>query len=126
MAHMIRSSSSRITSEAQRSYSRTAAKIRTGISRRIKLSGIFLIVLTAVLIGLNVTAGLVSHSMPESSYETVVVRQGDTLWDIARRARPGTDPRKTIYEIKKLNQLESVNLQPGQRLMIPSVIVCRN
>ncbi len=107
-------------------YVQTALKRRTGISLRAKLFGMFLVVLAAVLIGLHVSAGIVSNSMPEPSYKTVVVRQGDTLWDLARRTKPGTDPRKTVYEIRKLNQLESVNLQPGQILMIPSMAVCRN
>ncbi|NLA59413.1 MAG: LysM peptidoglycan-binding domain-containing protein [Firmicutes bacterium] len=109
-----------------RDYGQTVPNRPGGSFRRLKTPSIFLAALLAVLIGLHVTAGIVTHSMPEPSYETMVVRRGDTLWDIARRVQPGTDPRKTIYEIKKLNHLQSVNLHPGQILLIPSAAVGRN
>lgn len=83
-----------------------------------------LVLLAAFIIGLSAAPRIVSYSMSEPSYETMVVRPGDTLWSIARRIQPGMDPRKTVYEIKKLNELQSVNLRPGQTLMIPSQAVC--
>lgn len=40
------------------------------------------------------------------------VRQGDTLWDIARKYRASVD------QIKTLNDLRSNNLRPGQRIRV--------
>lgn len=47
------------------------------------------------------------------------VKDGDCLWSIATENAPsGTDVRKYIYEIKKLNDLDNVNLQVGQKIAI--------
>lgn len=51
----------------------------------------------------------------------VVVRSGDTLWSLAVQHGPSRrDVRETIDRIRSLNQLESANLRPGMRLMIPT------
>lgn len=53
-------------------------------------------------------------------YEKVVVYPGDTLWSIASRNKTSnTDIRKLIYEIRKLNKLESAVITPGQEILIP-------
>lgn len=49
----------------------------------------------------------------------VTVRPGETLWAIAQRVAPGTDPRATIAEILDLNALESSGVQVGQVLLLP-------
>ena len=54
-------------------------------------------------------------------YVTVVVRPGDTLWDLAEEHGPaGVDPRLTVYRIQKLNGLETATIFPGQVLRIPT------
>jgi LysM repeat protein len=51
---------------------------------------------------------------------TVVVQSGDTLWDIARKAAPGADPRATVARILELNDLESASsVRAGQQLTLP-------
>lgn len=50
----------------------------------------------------------------------IVVRAGDTLWDIAvEHSGPGSDPRRTVAEIVELNGLESSAIRPGDRLVLP-------
>ncbi|CAM3429830.1 LysM peptidoglycan-binding domain-containing protein [Paenibacillus lupini] len=52
--------------------------------------------------------------------QTVVVTAGDTLWGIADRYLDGSkDIRKYIYKIKERNQLSTVELKPGQVIIIP-------
>jgi len=47
------------------------------------------------------------------------VKAGDSLWKIAGEHLPDTEDRRGyIYEIKKLNNLQSTNLQIGQELII--------
>ena len=50
-----------------------------------------------------------------------MVRSGDTLWSIARRTSPSTDPRLVVDAIGDANDLDPAALVPGQQLVIPSV-----
>ncbi|GAA1119165.1 LysM peptidoglycan-binding domain-containing protein [Nocardiopsis composta] len=52
---------------------------------------------------------------------TVVVQDGDTLWEIAERVRPDDDTRRTVHEIVELNGLAGTELEPGQELRVPGV-----
>jgi nucleoid-associated protein YgaU len=46
---------------------------------------------------------------------------GDTLWDIAAVYTPaGGDVRRTVYDIRRVNHLESATIVPGQVLQIPA------
>jgi hypothetical protein len=49
-----------------------------------------------------------------------VVERGDTLWDIASRMAPGSDPRPIVDQIKQLNGLDDSRLSVGQRLRLPA------
>ncbi|MFG2003247.1 LysM peptidoglycan-binding domain-containing protein [Spirillospora sp. NPDC048911] len=51
---------------------------------------------------------------------TVVVEPGDTLWDIASRHTPESDPRRTVDRIIDLNGLPGPVVQPGQHLRLPT------
>lgn len=48
------------------------------------------------------------------------VHAGDSLWTVAQRTLPGEDTRKSMDQIRKLNQLPGSALRPGQELLIPS------
>jgi len=65
---------------------------------------------------------LLAGSPDQLGYVEVIVRQGDTLWGLAQRHGPKhRDIRETIDRIRRLNGLEArANLQPGERLMIPT------
>lgn len=57
----------------------------------------------------------------ENDNISIVVNEGDTLWEISKNYMPkDQDIRKSIYEIEKLNDLNSCNIKPGQVLMIPT------
>jgi hypothetical protein len=49
----------------------------------------------------------------------VIVRPGQSLWDIAAQAEPAADPRGVIQEIIDLNALRGMSVQPGERLWVP-------
>lgn len=52
--------------------------------------------------------------------EDVTVKSGDTLWNIAKRYyNSNADLREIIYEIKKINNLSTSDLRPGQQIKIP-------
>lgn len=52
-------------------------------------------------------------------YERIIVQNGDTLWSLARNYFPNSDPRRAIFEIRKINSLEDPTIYPGQVLEIP-------
>ena len=55
-----------------------------------------------------------------ASRSSYVVRQGDTLWSIARRVAPGEDPRPLVDAIVSVNGVDAGAIGPGQTLLVPS------
>lgn len=52
--------------------------------------------------------------------ETAVVRvgAGETLWDVAQRVAPESDPRAVVERIRRLNGTVGSAVQPGQQLRV--------
>jgi LysM domain len=53
-----------------------------------------------------------------STPSAVVVRDGDTLWSIANRVAPGSDPRREVVHLLRVNGLTDVTVFPGQTLRV--------
>lgn len=52
--------------------------------------------------------------------EKITVNNGDTLWNLARRYYDSnTDLRKVIFDIKKINNMSTSDIRPGQQIEIP-------
>jgi Tfp pilus assembly protein FimV len=53
--------------------------------------------------------------------DTAIVRvgAGETIWDVAQRVAPESDPRAVVARIRQLNRIEGSALQPGQQLRVP-------
>ncbi len=78
---------------------------------------IFMLMVVFFLMVMYFTAG---KSQGQSDYQReVFVEKGDTLWEIALEYYPKVDPRITIAEIKRINNLEVSMIYPGQRLRLP-------
>lgn len=75
----------------------------------------------------GVLSGPVAHAVgvggsdEAKTRRTYVVRSGDTLWSIATRFEPSTDPRVVVDAITSANAVDPGALVPGQQLSIPSV-----
>ena len=77
-----------------------------------------------VIVTLSVVAGLswlgqsADPAMPE---RTTVVRvgAGETLWDVAARVAPRSDPRAVLERILQLNGLPDAEVVPDQQLQVP-------
>lgn len=87
------------------------------------LKGLPLLTLAALIV-----LGAISFFSPAASASVenasvtrtvVVVKHGETLWDIAREVNPQGDTRDTVVRIMELNSLTSTSVDAGQRLEIP-------
>ena len=81
-------------------------------------SGVAALVL--VLHGLLVPFGggpLTASERPGAPGTVYVVQPGDTFWDIARRLRPGEDPRPLVAQLVAAHG--SPTLVAGERLRLP-------
>lgn len=64
--------------------------------------------------------GAVAPAAPELGELAVVqVHSGETLHQVARRARPDAPVAQVVQQIRELNQLASAAVQPGQTLLTP-------
>jgi nucleoid-associated protein YgaU len=82
------------------------------------------LLILGALLGLSLTLGSVSVATGDRGAapvtEKVVVDEGDTLWGIATRVGGPGETRTVMYEIEKLNHLESSALVEGQVLLVPA------
>ncbi|CCQ93086.1 conserved exported hypothetical protein [[Clostridium] ultunense Esp] len=54
------------------------------------------------------------------NYREIIVKEGDTLWNIAIENMPKNyDVRKMVFEIKEFNQMVDANIYPDDLIKIP-------
>lgn len=78
------------------------------------------LVLGAALFALNGGGAAASADGTANHFRYQVVQSGDSLWSIAERVAPNSDPRDVVARIVSLNQLSSSMVTPGQRVAIPA------
>lgn len=67
-----------------------------------------------------------TYSKVDVKYKEEYVVYGDTLWSISEEELKynkyfeNKDIRKIVNEIKRINNLENLNLKEGQKLLIPT------
>jgi hypothetical protein len=99
------------------------APARARLTRRGRLlvTALTLLVLVAAAVlltgGIPATAG--TDHAPAVTAQRVTVAPGETLWQIAERVAPGTDPRETVAQILELNGLQTSQVQVGTALRLP-------
>lgn len=76
----------------------------------------FSILIIMLVLAVNISA----RGNSKNTYKKIVVLPGDTLWNIVQTyENKNKDMNETIFEIEKLNKLQSPVIIPGQQLLIP-------
>ena len=81
-----------------------------------------ILIMSLALVILAITPLAISFAFTDSTtYTTVYVKPGDTVWQIAAKYTTGKDDvREVIYEIRKINKLDNnASVYPGQVLKVP-------
>ncbi|WP_165000398.1 LysM peptidoglycan-binding domain-containing protein [Anaerophilus nitritogenes] len=79
---------------------------------------IIVILLVSLVFMVTVKANI--GDMEEIRYVEVHIKYGDTLWNLAKQFTPkNKDVRKTLYEISVINEMNSLEIYPGQIIKIP-------
>lgn len=99
-----------------------APRVLVRLTRRARLLITLLAMVSlAVVLAVVVTGGSAASAGTSApvTHQRVTVSPGQTLWQIAQRAKPGTDPRETIDSILRLNNLKTAEIQVGTALLLP-------
>jgi len=81
-----------------------------------------ILVMSLALVILALAPLAISRAFVDNTtYDTVYVKPGDTVWQIAAKYTTAKDDvREVIYEIRKINKLDNnAHLYPGQALKVP-------
>ncbi|MFL6288907.1 MAG: LysM peptidoglycan-binding domain-containing protein [Actinomycetes bacterium] len=90
-----------------------------------------LVALIAALAFMMITAGQAAFglfdaqagsggSTSSDAASTWVVQPGETLWSIAEKVAPNTDPRETVARIVAMNDLPDAAVAVGQEIYVPA------
>lgn len=97
-------------------------RIRLTKRGRVVVSLLVASVVLAVLALLSLwaaTGAQASSSEPGVEFAHVIVQPGDSLWSVATSLAPEADTRDVIYDLVRLNHLDSSDVYVGQELAIP-------
>lgn len=103
-------------------YPQTPAKQPIRLTRRgrrvVALLALIPIVITFLLIGTR--GAQASDASAAAMTATIVVKPGQSLWDVAAAINPNKDPRETIWVIQQLNGMSTSEVLAGQELIVPT------
>ncbi|WP_395243432.1 LysM peptidoglycan-binding domain-containing protein [Agromyces sp. MMS24-K17] len=115
----VRAASAPVVSDAPRT------RLRLTRRGRFVFTALAAVPVVLLVMGVVLGAGPAAAGGPEGgvgrSFEVVTVAAGDTLWEIAVDLAPREDPRDVIDAIARLNGLDTLVVQPGQRLALPDL-----
>lgn len=93
----------------------------TRLTRRGRLA--LLMILVGLLLGafsLGRVGSQAATTVPtRPALEQTTVHAGESLWSVARRIAPASDPRDVVVQLRRLNHLDNAAVQVGQSLVLP-------
>jgi Tfp pilus assembly protein FimV len=91
---------------------------RTRVRRRRLTLTVSLAVVAVAWAGPAVRALGSPETPARVSRTSYMVREGDTLWTIAQKLVPGSDPRPVVDLLSATNGVDAGRLVPGQTLVV--------
>lgn len=92
-------------------------KSRKYLFRKILFAAAVIFSLSLII---TVLFSIISFSESDSNFLKHQVKSGESLWSIASQYHEqNVDLRKIVYEIKKINEINSSVISPGSKLLIP-------
>ena len=92
--------------------------MRLTLRGKIVLFFISIMMITGAVM-LSVHTGFAVKDDGKVNYVFYTVQPNDTLWEIAEKyTQDGEDVRKTLYEIKKINDIDGRDIVAGMRLAV--------
>jgi nucleoid-associated protein YgaU len=104
--------------DIERPFGQDRPMHRTYVRRRIVVTALAAALAAGTVA--PVARALARPSLAAVSQRSYVVRPGDTLWSVAARVAPGSDPRPLVQRIERANGIDPGQIVPGERLVIPS------
>ena len=98
---------------------RPTQRVPVRLTHRGRIVVRILMVLAIVLAVLAITAATQAATNSEGSPGSVVVAPGDTVWSIASQHAGSAGVRATVNDIVRLNDLDGVHVETGQRIRLP-------
>jgi hypothetical protein len=105
-------------SRARAGAYRVATPSRLRLTRRGRVLALVLVAV-AVYAGFGLGRASAGPSAAPTRAATVVVGPGESIWSIAVKEFPNSDPRDVVGEIRSINHLSSAEVLVGQRLRLP-------
>jgi hypothetical protein len=87
--------------------------------RVVLLLALVVLLLAAFSLGRVGSQAAPRGARPTAPLAQTTVHQGETLWSVARRVAPGTDPRAVVLRLQELNHLDGAGVRAGQLLLLP-------
>jgi Tfp pilus assembly protein FimV len=106
--------------DTEHAFGHYSGMSRTYVRRR-RVAVTFATALVALALLGPVSRAVAGPGMEPASRRSYVVRSGDTLWAIAGRVAPGSDPRVVVQQILDANPVDPGSLTPGQVLVVPQL-----
>jgi LysM repeat protein len=109
------------TSPMYASASCESASAATALPVRLTRRGRAVVVM--VVLALMVLGGFLlgqSSSQAAGHPAKVTVEAGETLWSVASRVAPNSDPRVEVAKIQAFNHLVTPSVEAGQQLLVPT------
>jgi len=94
-------------------------KVRKALARKRSQEKLIKIILTIVVAISLIFAAVVVTQAASKKYQTIIVKRGDTVWNIANSLSDGKNVRSLVNEISNVNGINPDQVVTGQEIVVP-------